>query len=443
MASRCLSRATAATRHLVWHLAVLAVLVAPFARHVMPTFETSLSPSSTIVLVEVSDFAKPLVQPATRTAARLDPWMFWPVGSIVVFLWYAVGHVIGARRTRRARPAESDIQSMADTLARRRVNILLDESEAGPFVRGIFRSVIVLPATAQNWDASRLRAVLLHELAHVHRGDCRVQLLAQVACAAYWFNPLIWVAARQLRIERERACDDEVLARGEMPSAYAADLLHLARAQSRLASSAVLAMARPRELEGRLRAILAEGRARRPKRVSRLAATVAICVLGGGVLGARSASVEQAAAAPPIPRADDDDPERAAMKLALDSRPDAIPGLIAALNDPDPQVREKAALGLGWRSDPRALSPLVNALRDEDAQVREKAAIALGSLADPRAVAPLEAALDDPDAQVREKAAAGLMLVRMGGNPDDNGREVRAALSGIVNGLLQLTNNAR
>jgi hypothetical protein len=39
---------------------------------------------------------------------------------------------------------------------------------------------------------------------------------------------------------------------------------------------------------------------------------------------------------------------------------------------------------------------------------------------------------------VREKAATGLMLLRMGGNPDENGKQVRAALSGIVNGLLAL-----
>ena len=127
------------------------------------------------------------------------------------------------------------------------------------------------------------------------------------------------------------------------------------------------------------------------------------------------------------------------MRLALDSSADAVPGLIAALQDSDAQVREKAALGLGWRSDPRAFAPLMAALSDADAQVREKAALALGSLADPRAIAPLEAALKDPDSQVREKAATGLMLLRMGGDPDANGKQVRDALSGIVNGLLRLT----
>ena len=123
--------------------------------------------------------------------------------------------------------------------------------------------------------------------------------------------------------------------------------------------------------------------------------------------------------------------------LALDTSPDVIPALIVALQDPDPQVREKAALGLGWRKDARVVEPLIAALRDNDSQVREKAAIALGASGDVRARAPLEAALNDPDHQVREKAVTGLTLLGSGRDPEADGALVRAALGGLVRGLLR------
>ena len=46
------------------------------------------------------------------------------------------------------------------------------------------------------------------------RRDCLTHVIAQLACALYWFNPLAWIAARHVRTERERACDDLVLACG-------------------------------------------------------------------------------------------------------------------------------------------------------------------------------------------------------------------------------------
>ena len=122
-----------------------------------------------------------------------------------------------------------------------------------PIVAGLTRTIVLLPATALHWDAERRRNVLLHELAHVRRGDLRVQALAQVACTAYWFNPLAWVAASHLRSERERACDDEVLRSGARPSSYAQHLLEIAKGlQTSHLPAAALAMSRPTELEGRL-----------------------------------------------------------------------------------------------------------------------------------------------------------------------------------------------
>ena len=65
------------------------------------------------------------------------------------------------------------------------------------------------------------------------RRDCLTHLLAQAACALYWFNPLAWMAVKRVRTERERACDDLVLASGTRGSDYADQLLEMARVHAR------------------------------------------------------------------------------------------------------------------------------------------------------------------------------------------------------------------
>ena len=94
----------------------------------------------------------------------------------------------------------------------------------------------------------------------------------------YWFNPLVWFAAWRLGVERERACDDLVLASGVRPSAYAGHLLEVVSQLSpaRLTQSCGLAMARQSSLEGRLVAVLSCGRNRR--RVTRILAVAAVAV---------------------------------------------------------------------------------------------------------------------------------------------------------------------
>lgn len=127
-----------------------------------------------------------------------------------------------------------------------------------PMAWGIFRPVILLPPEARAWGEEKRRAVLLHEMAHVARNDCRSHLLAQVACAVYWFHPLAWLALGQLALERERACDDRVLRASTRASDYAAHLLDVARGLKvrRDWALAALAMARHSKIKDRLAAIL-------------------------------------------------------------------------------------------------------------------------------------------------------------------------------------------
>ena len=123
---------------------------------------------------------------------------------------------------------------------------------------GLARPKVILPSAADAWTDERARVVLSHELAHIRRGDWIVQLSAELLRAFYWFNPLLWVACRRLRLESEHACDDEVMSRGVDGTDYATHLIELARAlnQRRHIWFPAPAMARPSSLERRVRAML-------------------------------------------------------------------------------------------------------------------------------------------------------------------------------------------
>jgi beta-lactamase regulating signal transducer with metallopeptidase domain len=123
---------------------------------------------------------------------------------------------------------------------------------------GFARPKVLLPADAPHWPDDRIRIVLGHELAHIRRGDWMVQMAAELLRSGYWFNPLVWLACRRLRLESEQACDDAVLTLGVEGSTYASELVDLARAfrSRRPPFVPAAAIARPSSLERRVRAML-------------------------------------------------------------------------------------------------------------------------------------------------------------------------------------------
>jgi beta-lactamase regulating signal transducer with metallopeptidase domain len=175
-----------------------------------------------------------------------------------------------ARRIVREATAIGDRQwtmALDDCAARigvtRSVELRRSRVQLMPMTMGTMAASIVIPADADTWDEDRRRAVLLHELAHIARHDCLTQMLSAIACALYWFHPGVWYVARRLRIERELACDDRVLAAGAPADEYAGHLLELAhRWSGRRAPALVVGMASSRKLEGRMRAVLDPARNR-------------------------------------------------------------------------------------------------------------------------------------------------------------------------------------
>lgn len=292
--ARLLGRASAATRHLVLctglAAAVAVPLVAALAPRVdveVPDWAAGVTPSSTPQAgppigdtLRRSPHGAPPAPAVTRAATAAatavpatSPSIAVDWARIAVLAWASVALALLARvgwgwgqlakAARIARPVvDAGWQRMLRELCGelrldRTVRLLTSDERGVPVTWGVLEPCIVLPANAETWPAEQRRAVLLHELAHVQRFDVVAQLAATAACGLHWPNPLAWIAARSMRLEAERACDDRVLAAGARPSAYAGTLVDIARSMHRSRGpAAALAMARRSQLEGRLLAVL-------------------------------------------------------------------------------------------------------------------------------------------------------------------------------------------
>ncbi len=294
-----LRRSPAAARHLVWSLATAGSLalpllalaipawtwaVLPLKGNPPPALQTGASrppavspriprpivPDQAINAAHVPSpaVAAPVVlRPASVSIAR-DParwWLSaWSIVALTILVLPLSGRLGLRRLVRQARPLiEGDwpaltAEATARLGVRRRVTVLISRDALMPMTWGWLRPVILLPDEANAWPLDRRRDVLLHEMAHIRRSDALTQAIAQAACAVYWFNPLAWLAAGRMHVEREQACDDMVLVAGARPSDYALLLLEMARRlrSGRAAALAAVSMARPSHLEGRVLAIL-------------------------------------------------------------------------------------------------------------------------------------------------------------------------------------------
>lgn len=177
----------------------------------------------------------------------------------------------------------------------RRMPRLLESPRAGLLATwGWRRPCVLVPAAARTWPASRVALVAAHEVAHIARADWIWQVLAAVTRAVFWWNPLAWLACRQLSLEGERACDDVVLARGVDPRVYAADLVAIARVlhvPSSPVGAVAVPMARPSTLHRRISAMLDQRRSRTtPRRASLVMAIGLVAALLVPVAAMRSAA---------------------------------------------------------------------------------------------------------------------------------------------------------
>jgi TonB family protein len=273
-----LRRRSAAARHLVWTAAAAALLALPLLMLTLPALPVRAPQSGPGVVFQVFSSAAtvatvghPAAAPAAGGAASASrtidfrPWLagLCAAGAAFGILQMLFAFVALGRLRRSAATFDA-----SDLVRDAEADILESDRCTMPMTFGVLRPVVMLPAGAADWNPERLRCVLLHELAHVRRGDVATHLIGRTALALYWWNPLAWFAWRQFLKERERATDDLVLHDGARASDYAGHLLEIARTLQPAPATAwaAIAMARRSELEGRLVAILDSHVNRAPSR---------------------------------------------------------------------------------------------------------------------------------------------------------------------------------
>ncbi len=293
-------RASAAVRHRVYGLALLATLVVPIVWAAVPAWPVAVveakpavepvveparsvpvsssesiaieAPRSTVTFrppaheldrapagerpqveqgTSKNRIASVIDRPSESVQAEVPPvdaWRVW--GNRIVALWLTgvlvglayigIGIVAARRLLRRTSPVRdaawlADLDELSGRSRIGGVSLVSIERSMSPVAWGWLRPRIVVPGESVSWSAERRRSVLLHELAHVLRGDWWWQMLSNVVVAVWWFHPLAWLAAVQLRTTSEEAADDFVVTSGQAPARYAEELLSIASSLAPLA----------------------------------------------------------------------------------------------------------------------------------------------------------------------------------------------------------------
>lgn len=187
----------------------------------------------------------PIGSAPTSSHARLG-WrdvlaVTWLGGAVLIAGIWLVSHQVLLRRiSRAATPPSPELTALAQACAetnglRRKPEVIQSCRVGSPAVAGCWRPKLLLPANlASHFDGDEQRFILLHECAHIRRGDLWMNMASALLLALHWVNPILWLAAVRVRADREEACDATVLglSPGDSREGYGRTLIKLQQAVS-------------------------------------------------------------------------------------------------------------------------------------------------------------------------------------------------------------------
>jgi bla regulator protein blaR1 len=221
----------ASLRYWIWFVASMKFLL-PFA--LLIHFGQALRPASAIAPVarfafaeSMDQFARPFSQPHPTLAAPQAIGHFREfLPYVLLAVWLCGAAAILSHWTRKRRRISRALRTAKPSTIHVDIPVLVTASSLEPGVFGLFQPVLLLPAgIAERLSPPQLRAILAHEICHVRRRDNLTSALHMLVEALFWFHPFVWWIGSRLVDERERACDEHVLALGSDPQLYAESIL--------------------------------------------------------------------------------------------------------------------------------------------------------------------------------------------------------------------------
>jgi len=236
------------------------------------------------------------VQPAPLPYASPSIWaitvtafmVLYPLMAVVVLMYNLIGYALFLRKLRRSyiMPYKEELELLkivasSSGNSRRVPRLRISEHAATPMLIGLFRPIIVLPH--REYTSEQLHSIFLHELTHMRRFDIAVKWMSLFACAVHWFNPVVWLARREINSICELSCDEAVIRNMDTwgKQVYGNTLIDVATdTKIPLPVLSTTMCEEKRALKERLGAIM------KSKKHTKLAILVSILIVSVAVLGA-------------------------------------------------------------------------------------------------------------------------------------------------------------
>ena len=181
------------------------------------TFKNTMDINPAINLDWMNDFALS-VDSSTPSSLGYILWGIWLTGILIMIIFII-------KSSLQLRSLEKSALPLQNREVRTLYNYCLEEMRIhrnipvystaflkSPIIVGFFKPRIYLPINLiSDYNKSDMRYMLLHELQHYKHHDAIAGYLMNLAGMVYWFNPIVWYAIKEMRNDREVACDSSVL----------------------------------------------------------------------------------------------------------------------------------------------------------------------------------------------------------------------------------------